>query len=272
MDQEVDNAKRAAWRQPRQCRRSVVFQGVSRVRDDSCDEGQPQPDPLQWHPADVSIRPRSVTHAGRGGAIRPVSAPRDEHRPDSHAAASGGQRQLTKTFGLPVTLVSTTGPNAPAKFAEAGQNPLPADLENFCLANEILFPVFDALPLRLAALYEQVTVVVPAAALTVTRIGLVLLWPVTFTGWPLPSLTVTWYGRFLTLMLLTVIPETLVVHFEKDWAVSDSFAVPGLTGLVLTVALNFAALQVSFSVPSEDTAEVPLMRFALRTAPTFTAV
>ena len=43
---------------------------------------------------------------------------------------------------------------------------------------------------------------------TVTRIGLDLLWPLTVTGKPLASLTVTLKGRFVTLMLLNVTPVT----------------------------------------------------------------
>ena len=48
--------------------------------------------------------------------------------------------------------------------------------------------------------------------------------------------------------------------------------VPGLAGLLLTFAVNFADLQVSFSFPSENTADVPLARPAFSTAPDLTAV
>src|SRR5690349_1847097 len=73
-------------------------------------------------------------------------------------------------------------------------------------------------------------------------------------------------------MLLNVMPIKLMEHLEKDCAVSDAVAEPGLAGLVLTVALTLPALQVSCSDPSEKTADVPVARPEVSTAPILAAV
>jgi hypothetical protein len=61
----------------------------------------------------------------------------------------------------------------------------------------------------------------------------------TLTGVPFASLTVTLYGRLLSVTLLTLVtPLTLLVHLLKLCEVSDSLAVPGLAGLLVTLAVK----------------------------------
>ena len=70
-------------------------------------------------------------------------------------ASSGGSRgrrrssrQLTKTDGLPDTLVSWTGPYVAEKKPDPGHVRGPVVLVNFWLAKVIVLPVLDVVPLR----------------------------------------------------------------------------------------------------------------------------
>jgi hypothetical protein len=75
-------------------------------------------------------------------------------------ARAGGQ--FTKTFGLPVTLVSTIGPYLAVNVPEPGQKPLDPDpLLNVCLEKLTVLPLFDAWPEMLAATKIQVIVPTP---------------------------------------------------------------------------------------------------------------
>ena len=85
---------------------------------------------------------------------------------------------------------SRPGPTVAENFAEVGQNGFPLlAVVNFCLENVIVLPVFEAWPFTLPALTEQVIGFPANCTVTVTEIGLVLLWPLTVTGKPLASLT-----------------------------------------------------------------------------------
>jgi hypothetical protein len=75
------------------------------------------------------------------------------------------------------------------------------------------------------------------------------------------------------LMLLT--PATLAVQLPKVCDVSDSFAVPGLPGLLVILALKLDLAHLTPVLPEADernATEVPDFRLDFTTSPTFTLV
>ena len=98
---------------------------------------------------------------------------------------------MTKTFGLPLTLESVMGPYVAVKNPLAKQAAAPEDFLNFCLEKLFVLPVLDALPEMLAVLYTHLTVPMTVFSTIVVFNGFEELVPLTFTGKPVASLTVT---------------------------------------------------------------------------------
>jgi hypothetical protein len=183
---------------------------------------------------------------------------------------------LTKTFGLPVTLESVTGPYLAVKNPEAGQRLEPDDFVNFCAEKLTVLPVFDAAPETPEAVKVHVIEPTIVSSTIVVFSGFVADVPLIFTGSPFASLIVPLYGRLLIVTLVTLVtPVMLLVHLLKLCAVIDSFAVPGLAGFAVTFALKLDVehlMPVVLVAVSKKFAVVPLARLAFRTAPVATLV
>jgi hypothetical protein len=120
---------------------------------------------------------------------------------------------LTKTFGLPVTLESVTGPYLAVKNPEAGQRLEPEDFVNFCAEKLTVLPVFDAAPETLEAVKVHVIEPTIVSSTIVVFSGFVADVPLIFTGSPFASLIVPLYGRLLIVTLVTLVtPVMLLVH------------------------------------------------------------
>ena len=183
---------------------------------------------------------------------------------------------MTKTFGLPVTLESVTGPYLAVKNPAEGQRLEPDDFVNFCPEKLTVLPVFDAAPEMLEAVKTHVMEPATVFNTTVVCSGFVEDVPLTFTGSPFASLIVLLYGRLLIVTLVTLVtPVMLLVHLVKLCDVIDSFAVPGLAGFAVTFALKLDVEHLMPVVPVAvwvKFAVVPLARLAFRTAPVATLV
>src|SRR3954466_2878254 len=95
---------------------------------------------------------------------------------------------------------------------------------------------------------------------------------------PLPSVllsTVVANGVLLTVTPFTrVTPRMFAVHEPNVWAVVDSVATPGATGLSTTAAVNDDSAHLTPVLPPEEVAKsavVPVATVAGRTSPTATA-
>src|SRR4051794_34028521 len=106
----------------------------------------------------------------------------------------------------------------------------------------------------------------------VVWIGAVSL-PVTVTV-PVALSTVVPKGRLLTVTLFTLVtPTMLAVHEENVWAVVDSLATPGATGLSVTVAVKADTAHLTPVEPPAALAKsavVPAATEAFSTSPTAT--
>jgi len=169
-----------------------------------------------------------------------------------------------------------TGPYLAVKNPELKRVEGPDDFVNFCLEKLIVLPVFEALPEMLFAVYVHVTVPSTVFSTIVVLSGFEELVPLTFTGEPLESAIVTLLGRLPSVtLLMPVTPVTLLVQLLKLCAVRDSFAVPGLAGFEVTLALKLDLAHLTPVVLVADmkkSAVVPVERLDLRTSPTFTLV
>src|SRR5450756_1476199 len=167
-------------------------------------------------------------------------------------------------------LASLSGPYVAEKTPDAGQTLPPAASLKVWLTKTVMFPLLDVLPEMAVVLKEQLTDKVPTDTVKLVSSGLALLRSLTLTGCPFASLTVTLNGRLATVTLPTATPLTLIVHLPKVCAVSDSFAIPGVAGLLVTFEVTADLVQVSFPSEVLKTAAEPFARLALSTAPGLT--